>query len=768
MEFKKESMTNSDQNINKILQRKRSLKISRGYMNRNISVIIMSVLLALPVISRGSYKPGQATERAILLSQFISTDIRIDGIAEAVWNNVKPSRIGVSMTGNLSARAAECPTYGNVRSLWDGALLYLLIDVSDNDVTSAGRRATDKDGVEIYLDLWNDKFPKNEEDDGIIRISCQGELSGSGVYADRLNAYAASLKYNNEKVITGYTVELAINIGGITMENGSLIGIDFCINDAVSPANSCKYRVFWNNGNNRGLDDNSMWGDVMLDNYDGKTPKVPDTYMLKTNIKKAEALAHGIWVSESDIDKAVAEANSALQTTMQTKIDAANTILDNAIKNLRRRGKYPDPFDLPAVNYLPDPFTFLNGGKVKTVADWSKRRDEIRDLVQYYEYGYMPEAPEAVTASLDGSNVVINVKDKGKTASFNARLTVPTVNQCGKPGAYPVIVSIDFFASAGNAIYLNAGYAVLSLTYSGIASDNKEHNGAFYALYPYDVTTGHDAGTLLAWAWGASRGVDALIYLAKNDPSYANTFDLKKLVVTGFSRCGKAALVAGLMDERFGVVNPGASGCGGAAAYRYDSFGNTPYRTAPFGNIYAWGVSTGCEVLGDRIRHQGHNSNEMLARFLNPGRMYKSNTNGYGERLPYDHHEIIAAIAPRAVIITTADNDYANAAEGDCLSVEGAKSVFRFLNAGQNLALNLRTTDITKPQGPGGGHRLDNDQISNLVAFSNMVYYGKPLPEELNAKLYANPYYPIYDTYYGGLKTMMPWIDSAPDTPASN
>jgi hypothetical protein len=169
MEFKKESMTNSDQNINKILQRKRSLKISRGYMNRNISVIIMSVLLALPVISRGSYKPGQATERAILLSQFISTDIRIDGIAEAVWNNVKPSRIGVSMTGNLSARAAECPTYGNVRSLWDGALLYLLIDVSDNDVTSAGRRATDKDGVEIYLDLWNDKFPKNEEDDGIIR-----------------------------------------------------------------------------------------------------------------------------------------------------------------------------------------------------------------------------------------------------------------------------------------------------------------------------------------------------------------------------------------------------------------------------------------------------------------------------------------------------------------------------------------------------------------------------------------------------------------------
>jgi endo-1,4-beta-xylanase len=759
-------MTGLHQQAKRVFPHSQEPKINMIFVTRRVTLMIISILIALTAFGRVSDEPIQATGKGTLFSQFTAAAIKVDGVSEAAWDKAGQSRIGISMTGNLSATASDCPTYGDVRSLWDGALLYLLIDVSDADVTSAGRRPADKDGIEIYFDLWNDKVPKYEEDDGIIRISCEGELTGSGVYTDRLKAYAATSRFNSEKVKTGYTVELAINIGGVKMENGSEIGIDFGINDAVSPANTLKYRVFWNNGNNKALDDNSKWGVISLNGYDGKTPKVPETFVLQSNIKKAESLTRGIWVSESELDKALSKAKTGILATSQKKIDAANTLLERAINNLRRSGKYPDPFDLKAVNYLPDPFTFINGKKVETTTDWSNRRKEIIDLVQYYEYGYMPAAPEAVTASLTGPNVTITIQDKATTASFNARLTVPTVEQCGKPGPYPVIVSIDFAATAGNAIYLNAGYAVLSLAYGSIASDNKEHKGAFYTLYPYDVTTGHDAGTLLAWAWGASRGIDALIWLSKNNSSYANTFDLDKLVVTGFSRCGKATLVAGLMDERFGVVNPGASGSGGAAVYRYDSFGNTPFRSAPFGNVYPWGVSTGCEVLGDRIRHQGHNSNEMLARFLNPGRIYKTNTYGYGERLPYDHHEIIAAIAPRAVLITSADNDYANGAEGDCISVEGAKPVFSFLNASQNLAINLRRTDINSPQ-PGGGHRLDNQQISNLVTFSNMVFYGSPLPEELKNKIYTNPYYPTFDTYYGGLKSMMPWLNSVPGTAAT-
>ncbi|MEI9945333.1 MAG: sugar-binding protein [Chitinophagaceae bacterium] len=700
---------------------------------------------------------------ATLSAQFTTANIIIDGIEEKEWSKAKPGTINIAMTSNLSGPATGCTTGGVIRSLWDGALLYLLIDVTDADITTAATRPTDKDGVEIYFDLWNDKFPKYEEDDGMMRISAAGELTGSGVYADRLKAYAASPRYNKENTKIGYTVELAIQIGGVAMKNGSSMGIDIGINDAVSPANTTKYKIFWSNGNNKGINDNSQWGNVVLNGYDGKSAMAIDTFLLKTNIKKAETLVRGIWINKTVLDKALVNAKNELTATNQTNINAANASLDHALKALRRKGKYKDPFDLPATNYLPDPFTFLNGEKVKTVADWNVRRDEIKDLVQYYEYGYMPQAPEKVTTSINGTALAVTVNDNGKTATFNAKLTVPTVAQCGKNGPYPVILSIDFFSGDANPIFLNAGYAVLSIVYSAIGSDNYDHKGAFYTLYPYDVATGHDVGTLLAWAWGASRGVDALSYLVNNDPAFKNTLDINKLVVTGFSRCGKAALAAGFFDDRFDIVSPGASGCGGAAVYRYDAFGNTPFRSAPFGNVYTWGTSPGGEVLGDKTRHQGHNANEMLPRFLNPDRIYKTKTHGYGERLPYDHHEIIAAIAPRAVLITTGNDDYSNNAEGDCIGAEAAKPVFNFLNASENIAINIRTTGEANPRGGGGGgHWLSEKQVKNLVEFADKIFFGKPLSAESQTAFYSNPYIPTFDKYYGGLDKMMPWRKSAP------
>jgi endo-1,4-beta-xylanase len=256
--------------------------------------------------------------------------------------------------------------------------------------------------------------------------------------------------------------------------------------------------------------------------------------------------------------------------------------------------------------------------------------------------------------------------------------------------------------------------------------------------------------------------VDALQYLAAHDPGYANLLDLKKLVVTGFSRWGKAALLTGLLDDRFQVTAPGGSGSGGAAPYRYDSFGNVPFRAAPFGNEYPWGRSPGAETLADHVRHQTHNSNEMIRRFLNDiapapvePRMYQTKTWGYGDRLPFDHHEMIAAIAPRAVIIDNTNDDYADDAEGDAIGYEGAKPVFQFLGALQNLALDLYMG--------GGGHSLKPAQAANIVNFANLVLFGRPLADDVKKQLATDPYLNAgtYDRYYGGLKKMMPWAGDA-------
>ena len=170
--------------------------------------------------------------------------------------------------------------------------------------------------------------------------------------------------------------------------------------------------------------------------------------------------------------------------------------------------------------------------------------------------------------------------------------------------------------------------------------------------------------------------------------------------------------------------------------------------------------------MGDHVRHQTHNSNEMIRRFLNDisaapiepivPRMYLTDTWGYGDRLPYDHHEEIAAIAPRAVLIDNTNDDYADNAEGDAIGYEGAMPVYQFLGVPQNLTLDLYMG--------GGGHSLKPSQAQNIVNFANMVLYGKPLAADVKMQLTTDPYLKAgtYDTYYGGLRTMMPWADTAP------
>ena len=131
--------------------------------------------------------------------------------------------------------------------------------------------------------------------------------------------------------------------------------------------------------------------------------------------------------------------------------------------------------------------------------------------------------------------------------------------------------------------------------------------------------------------------------------------------------------------------------------------------------------------------------------------MYRTETWGYGDRMPFDHHEEIAAIAPRAVVVINTNDDYADNAEGDAIGYEGAKAVYQFLGAPQNLALDIFMG--------GGGHSLKPSQAANIVKFADFVLFGKPLPGDAKKQLTTDPYLDAgtYDKYYGGLKTMMPW-----------
>jgi hypothetical protein len=50
--------------------------------------------------------------------------------------------------------------------------------------------------------------------------------------------------------------------------------------------------------------------------------------------------------------------------------------------------------DLPPFEGIPNPFQFCNGEQVKSIQDWQKRREEIRVMLVFYEYGHLPPPPK--------------------------------------------------------------------------------------------------------------------------------------------------------------------------------------------------------------------------------------------------------------------------------------------------------------------------------------------------------------------------------------
>jgi hypothetical protein len=71
---------------------------------------------------------------------------------------------------------------------------------------------------------------------------------------------------------------------------------------------------------------------------------------------------------------------------------------------------------------LPDPFTFLDGTKVTTKEQWDCRRKEILAIADKYLYGPVPATPDAVTGTVNGGAVTINVTVAGRTDSFTANI----------------------------------------------------------------------------------------------------------------------------------------------------------------------------------------------------------------------------------------------------------------------------------------------------------------------------------------------------------
>jgi hypothetical protein len=302
----------------------------------------------------------------------------------------------------------------------------------------------------------------------------------------------------------------------------------------------------------------------------------------------------------------------------------------------------PDAGSLPVNAKLPDPFRKLDGTRISTQSEWRCRREEIKRLAEKFVYGEKHAKPASVTGTVSSSNITVNVTDGGKSSSFSASVSLPSGS-----GPFPAVVVYGGFG-ADTATIKAAGAAVISydpytVGKEGTARNNKQ--GAYYSIYGATSST----GLLQAWGWGVSRIIDVIAQ------SNGSILTADAMGVTGCSRFGKGAFVAGVFDQRIALTMPIESGSAGVPIFRGIPGEGAQSLSSAYGE-QPW--------LGDAF-----------------GSFTSSPT-----KLPLDTHEMVAMVAPRGLFIM--DNPHiANLGpKSASVAALGGAEVYKALGAGENIS----------------------------------------------------------------------------------
>ena len=296
---------------------------------------------------------------------------------------------------------------------------------------------------------------------------------------------------------------------------------------------------------------------------------------------------------------------------------------------------------------IPEILKFTNGKPVVTLADFEKRREQIKSLLQDHVYGRLPEKPEHMRVELKScdnsfcagkaplSKLEFTVTVSGKEFTFPVYAAIPRDKK-----NIPAFIFINFRKDVPDK-YLpseeiaDRGYAVFSFCYKDITSDDGDFSNGIAKLLSPARRTQNSPGKIAMWAWAAMRVMD---YAESID-----CIDLSSVAVIGHSRLGKTALLSGAFDERFKYIISNNSGCTGAAVTR-----------------------------GKRGEHILDITNNFDYWFAKKYAKYAVDESS----LPMDQHFLLAASAPRNILIGSAEEDTWADPESEFLSAYLASEVY--------------------------------------------------------------------------------------------
>jgi len=347
-----------------------------------------------------------------------------------------------------------------------------------------------------------------------------------------------------------------------------------------------------------------------------------------------------------------------------------------------------DPSALSSNSKLPNPFLRIDGTPITKKADWHCRRAEIRAQAEKYIYGEKP-TPDVVTGTVTESTISVHVEAEGTPIDFQASIVLPPGD-----GPFPAIINVGAQGGfggipLGEQRIVDQGVAVIYYDHAKIGTEGQAEQsrgdpnpGLFYDIYGGD----HSAGLLMAWAWGASRLIDVL------QAADGSVIDWTRLGVTGCSRNGKGAFAIGLFDERIALTIPEETSTAGVPLYRM------------------------VDILGkERTDHNYYGLN-WLSNNFEPFVFDDTTNTSNAVKLPIDTHSLVAAIAPRGLLVLeNPGEEQMGAPAGHTATIAGAE-VWSALGVLGNLSYHSNVPDT--------GHCAYKDEYTELLA-ANISYFLK-------------------------------------------
>ncbi len=297
---------------------------------------------------------------------------------------------------------------------------------------------------------------------------------------------------------------------------------------------------------------------------------------------------------------------------------------------------------------LPAILKFKNGKNVKNLEGFERRRSELKQILQKEVYGILPPPPKHLSVETVGEvddhflagfatckNLVFHCEINGEDATFPVTEILPH-----REGKIPVFVCINFGTDIVHKYLpleeiIARGYGLFIIKYQDVAKDSGDFRFGMAKHLCKSRRALSAPGKIAMWAWAAMRVMDYI--------PLCEQIDAENVAVIGHSRLGKTALFAGAMDERFRFVISNDSGCTGAAISRKKD-------------------GESIEQICDRFPY-----------WFCP--RYKKWI-GKESEMPFDQHFLLALIAPRHLMIGSAEEDLWAGPRNEFLSTVAANEAY--------------------------------------------------------------------------------------------